>query len=177
VRAVLSLVVVLLGGGAASCVPTVEFDVPVSADTSVQGGGVLGGLLSALPGFDGFTSMDLSDSRQFSANDTRKDQVTSAKLTQLEMTVTAPAGGNFDFLDKIAFTAKADGVDDAEVAHKDVPNGVNNFLCDIDGAELAPFVKADSMTLTTDVTAHQPEDDTTVHVDANFHIVAEVVGK
>jgi hypothetical protein len=174
VRAAPVALVALLSAGA--CVPTVEFDVPVSADTSIQGGGLLGGLLGSL-GFDGLSSMDLSDTREFSANDTRKEQVTSAKLTQLEMTVTAPADGNFDFLDEISFTAQAQGVDDAEVAHKTVPNGVTNFLCDIDGAELAPFVKADTMSITTDVTAHQPADDTTIHVDANFHISAEVVGK
>jgi len=93
------------------------------------------------------------------------------------MTVTDPSDGNFDFLDSIKFTAKSSGLDDAEVAHKDVPDGIQNFLCDVDGAELAPYVRAESMEVVTDATARQPDKTTTVHVDANFHIIADVVGK
>ena len=168
--------VVIVVVAVSACVPAVEFDVPVSADTSVQAGGVLEQVLDAF-GFNAFTSMDISQSSQFSANDTRKDQVTSTKLTKLTLTIKDPANANFDWLHTIAFEAEAQGQAKSEVAHKDVPTGVSTFDCDIDGVDLAPYVKADTMSITTTANAQHPPSDTTVHADATFHVVADVVGK
>ncbi len=173
VRRLFACAAAVICGG---CVPTVDFDVPVSGDTTVDKGSLLEQVLDGF-GFGSFVTMDLSQSQQFQDNDTRKDQVTSTKLTKLTLSVTEPVDGNFDFLDKIAFSAAADGVDKAEVAHKDVPDGVRVFDCDLDDVELAPYVKAKSMSITADVTARHPAETTTVHVDANFHVTAEVVGK
>lgn len=159
-----------------ACNPTVEFDVPVSGDTTVPAGTVLEQVLDQF-GFNAFTSMDISQSDQFKVNDVRKDQVTSTKLTKLTMTIKAPAGGNFDWLHKIQFEAAAANVSTQEVAHHDVPTGVSTFNCDLDGVDLAPYVKADSMSITTNANAQHPDSDTTVHVDASFHVTAQVLGK
>ncbi|HEY4220770.1 MAG TPA: hypothetical protein VGO62_05490, partial [Myxococcota bacterium] len=86
--------IVVLALGASACNPEVQFDVPIKGDTTVPAGSVVEAVLDAF-GFGSLTAFDLSQSSEFSANDTRKDQVTSTKLTALTLSVTSPSGGNF----------------------------------------------------------------------------------
>lgn len=155
--------------------PEVSFDVTVDGETTVEQGTLLEQLLAQF-GFESLVTMDLSDSREFANNDVRKDQVTSTTLTQLRLEVTAPDGATIDFIESISFSAEAPGVATAVVASKQVEAGSTAFDCDLADVELAPYVRAESMSLTTDVTGRRPDVDTTVKASATFAVTAKVVG-
>jgi hypothetical protein len=171
-RVCLCFAALLAAGG---CVPEVSFDVTVDGETTIEQGTLLEELLAQF-GFASLVTMDLSDSREFANNDVRKDQVTGTRLTLLRLETTAPDGAVIDFIDAISFSAEAPGVDTAVVATKNVPDGATKFDCDLADVELAPFVRAESMSLTTDVTGRRPDVDTTVKATATFAIKARVVG-
>lgn len=165
-----AVLLVLLPAFSAGCVPTIEFDVPISDEAVIESGTVLEQLLSGF-GFEDLVSMDLSQTNAFENNDVRKAQVEEARLTQLTLTTTAPDGATFDFLDSIAFSVAAPELPDELVASKTVGD-VASFDCDLEDVDLAPYVRAESFSLTTDVDGRRPDEDTTVQAQLVFHIVA-----
>jgi hypothetical protein len=165
------LVAVAVAG--VGCVPVVAFDVPLSAETTVEGGGLIEQFLDAF-GFGDFANIDVSTTDEFENNDVRREQVTSAKLTALSLTIAAPQGADFDWLDEIAFSVEADGEPDVEVASGVVADDTVAATLDLEDVELAPYVRAPAFAITTDVTARRPPQDTTVRVDLVFSIAAEL---
>ena len=175
-RLLAHLPVVALVVVSAACNPTVSFDVPVAADTTVPKGTALEQLLSNV-GFASLLAVDVSQTQAFKNQNVQKNQVVSAKLTELNLSVTSPSGGNFDWLQKITFLVDASGQPQGTVADKTVAAGTTAFPCDLKDLELAPYVRADSFAMTTTATAHHPDADTTVHVALSLHIVADVFAK
>jgi hypothetical protein len=165
-----ALLVAVAGVG---CVPVVAFDVPLSAETTVEGGGVIEQFLDAF-GFGDLANIDFSTTDEFENNDVRRDQVTSARLTALTLTIAAPQGADFGWLDEIAFSVEADGEPEVEVASASIADDAVAASLDLEDIELAPYVRAPAFTITTDVTARRPPQDTTVRVDLVFAIAAEL---
>jgi len=164
----------LLGAVASvGCVPIVAFDVPLSAETTVEGGGVIEQFLDAF-GFGDFANVELSSTDEFENNDVRREQVTSARLTALTLTIAAPQGADFDWLDEIAFSVSSDDQPTVEVASGSIADDAVAATLDLEDVELAPWVRAPSFAITTDVTARRPPQDTTVRVDLVFAIAAEL---
>jgi hypothetical protein len=170
------LSVVAVAVASAACNPTVSFDVPVAADTTVPKGTALEQLLSNV-GLSQLLAVDVSQTQAFKNQNVQRNQVVSAKLTQLDLDVTAPNGGNFDWLQKITFLVDASGQTQGTVASKTVAAGTTAFSCDLADLELAPYVRADSFAITTNATAHHPDADTTVHLALSIHIEANVFAK
>jgi hypothetical protein len=158
---------------ASGCVPVVAFNVPLSAETTVEGGGVLEQFLDAL-GFGDLASVDFSSTDEFENNDVRREQVTSARLTALTLTIASPQGADFDWLDAIAFSVETDGEPKVEVASGRVADDAVAATLELEDVELAPYVRAPAFAITTDVTARRPPQDTTVRVDLVFAIAAEL---
>jgi uncharacterized glyoxalase superfamily protein PhnB len=166
--------IVAVVAAASGCgTPVVAFDVPITAETTVPGGGVLEQVLAVF-GFEELANVDLADTREFDNNNVQREQVTSARLTSLNLTIVSPQGANFDWLDELTFIVAADDEDEADVASKSVDNGVAAFACDLADVELAPYVRASSFALTTEIDARRPPQDTTIRVDMNFAIAATV---
>lgn len=151
------------------------FDDSVTADTTVQGGGVVGQVLGTFPPMSGFNNFDFSQTQAFKNQNTSKGAVSSVKLKSFTLQITAPNGQDFGFLDSIAFYAEANGTK-VRVAHKDniaslglkAPNPT--LTLDLDDVELKPFVTADTMSLTTTANGRQPVQDTTIHAVADFKV-------
>jgi hypothetical protein len=156
-----------------------SFDDTIKASTTIQGS-PLGALLSAVPAMTGFTNFDFSQSQDFQNQGVKKSQVSSVKLTSLQLQITVPANQDYGFLDTLEFFATAPNQPSVRVAHKQgiaqlglkAPNPV--LVMDLDGAELQPYVTASSMSLTTSVNGHQPGQDTTIEATAVFHVVAKL---
>jgi hypothetical protein len=159
---------------AAGCNPTIDFAVPIESQTTIAGGGLLPDLLNAF-GVGDLASLDLEASREFENNDVRKEQVVAARLTLLRLSI-VEGSDNFDFLDSLSFSVAAPELPKERVASKTVANGVATFDCDIDELELAPYVRAPSLELSSAVEGRQPADDTTIKIELNFDIKAEVIG-
>ncbi len=159
---------------AAGCNPTIDFAVPIESETTIAGGGLLPDLLSAF-GVGDLASLDLEASREFENNDVRKEQVVAARLTLLRLTI-VEGSDNFDFLDTLSFSVASPDLPKERVASKTVAEGVTTFECDLDTLELAPYVRAPSLELSSTVEGRQPADDTTIKIELNFDVKAEVIG-
>jgi len=171
--ALAALLLPVLGSGCGT--PSVSFDVPINAEAEIDGGG--GGILDPLLGafgFDGFNNLNLETTKEFENNDVRREQVTSARIKSLNLTIVSPQGANFDFLDEISFSVAAEGEDKALVASKTIDNGLTAVALDLEDVQLAPFVQKSSFAITTQADGNQPPNDTTIQVDLVFGVTAEV---
>lgn len=171
-RSFLPELVVAAALAGSACIPVVSFDVPLSAETTVEQASLFEEFLSL--GFGDFASIELSTTEEFQNNDVRREQVTAARLTSLTLSIARPQGANFDWLDEIAFSVEADDLTQVDVANATIDDDTVVFSCDLEDVDLAPFVRAPTFAITTTTTARRPPQDTTVRVDMNFAIAAEV---
>ena len=149
----------------------VQFDVPQEGDSQVQGCSGITCVLNTF-GFSNFLTMNLSQTQEWQANAAQKDKISSAKLTSLTLDVTKPAGGDMSFLKTLNFYISAQNLPKILVADGSTfPPGVSHIELNMHPeAELAPYVKADTFSLTTDVTGSQPAQDETIHAKVIVHI-------
>ncbi len=154
--------VLLLGSSIMGCSALpIFFDVHSEGKTTIQKGTLLE-QLSAGFGFEGFSSFDIAETQEFKNNNTQKNLVKEAKVKTLTMKITGPDSQNFDFLEEISFFVEAPGQTKKRIATKAVPRGVKEFTLDLDAVDLTPFIKADSIVITTEAKGKRPENDTTV---------------
>jgi len=152
-----------------------EFGVTQQGQATIPGASLLGQLLGDLPAMQGFTSFDVSQSQEFKNQNAEKGLVQSARLSSLEIQITAPDDADFGFLDSLEFWAEANG-DKVRVAHASgiaslglsAPNPT--LTLEVDDVELAPFVKAETMSLTSKVSGRQPTKTTTLKATAVFRV-------
>lgn len=151
----------------ASCGAT--FDVDVESSTTIPKGGFLEQLAAVT--FGDFGNMDISQSQGFKNAGVEKDQVDSVKLASLELKVESPAGGTFEWLDKMEFFVETEGQPKKRIAHKDaIPDSATTITFDVDDVELAPYVTAPSMNVTTSATARRPNEDTKIQAKLVFTV-------
>ena len=67
-----------------------EFDVPVQSSTTIEKGTLLETVIGDF-GFTDLTTFDISDTQQFKNNNAQKDQVVTAKLTKLTLSISEPS--------------------------------------------------------------------------------------
>jgi hypothetical protein len=124
--------------------------------------------------FAGFDKVDFSE--EFKNQGVTKDQVNSVKLKSMTLKIEAPPGGNFDFIQSVAFFAQADGIDKVQIASMDtIPKGQKELDLVVNAsAELKPYVVAPSMQIVSQVQGSKPDMDTTVSagvvLDVDVHI-------
>ena len=155
-----------------ACVPDVTFGVTIEGDTEVESGGLLGEVLDVFPAFGGFNSFDVASSDEFENNNAQKENVKAAHLVSFSLEATAPDGATLDFLDSIAFFVSAPDLDTVQIASADVEDGDRQIDLDVDDVDLAPYVRADTMTFTTEISGRQPTEDTTVEALVELEITA-----
>jgi hypothetical protein len=169
----LSIAALVIAAFSAGCsrLP-LSFDVNTRSRTVIEKGTVIEQLVGTL-GFGEFTNLDLSESQEFRSNDVQKRHVASARVKNLVLTITAPQGQTFDFLERIAFYVEAPGLDRKRIAHAKVPRGAANIQCEIDDLDLASYIRAPSMSITSEVRGRRPDRDT--EVQANLRIAIATV--
>lgn len=154
---------------------TPAFDVPVSSETTIKGAGLVGQLVDAFGPFAGFTAMDLTDTREFKNQGIDRNQVESVRLKSLRLSATEPSGADFDFLSSLAFHVEADGLPKRRVASlSPIPRDAGVLELALDDVELAPYVAAPSMSLTTEASGNPPARDTKVKAEAVFRVVPKI---
>lgn len=156
------IALVLAGCGA-------TFDVEVESTATIRSGGLFQNFLSNT--FGDFTSLDLSQSQSFQNAGVEKDQIDSVRLSEAVLVIDTPADGTFEFLDAISFFVEAEGAPKKRLAFKqNIPNDAKTVSLEIDDLELAPYVTAPSMKVTTEATAHAPQRDTTIKATLVFAV-------
>jgi hypothetical protein len=167
IRFAARLAALALVAASAACHATI--DVPITSSTTVKGGTLFQNLLSQ--SFGDFTSIDLASSAEFKNAGIDKDDVESVRLSGLTLTVTAPAGGTLEFLDEVAFYVEAEGLPKVKVAEAAaVPDSATTLALTTTNVELAPYVTAPKLSLTTETKAHAPRSDTTLEARAVFTV-------
>lgn len=152
----------------------IRFDVKAEGTTTIQKGTLLEQLTGGL-GFDSFSSFDISESQEFKNQNTNKNLIKEAKLKSITMTITGPDSQNFDFLEELSFFVEAPGQTRKRIATKTVPRGVKTFSLDLDNVDLTPYVKAESLKITTEAKGKRPENDTTIKAEVVITIGAGVL--
>lgn len=152
----------------------VSFDVNVEGKTTITKGTLLEQLAGNF-GFDGFASFDISQSSEFKNKNTEKDRIETAKVKSITMKITGPETQKFDFLEEITFFIEAPGQTKKRIGTKKVPKGLKTFTLDLDSLDLTPYLKADSVKITTDAKGKRPENDTTIQALIVLSIKAVVL--
>jgi hypothetical protein len=142
----------------------------------IPAGSVVDQLLGDLA-FTGFDDIDVSQSQELENQGYTEDQIDSVHLESITLTISAPAGGDFDFLDQIAFFVEAEGEERVEIARlSPVPAGQTELDVPVADVELLPYVVAPAMTVTTEATGSAPDQDTTVDAHLVFDVDIDVSG-
>ena len=139
----------------------VTFDVSTRGQTVIPKGTPVEQLVGTL-GFGQFANLDLSESQEFKSNDVQKRHIDRARVKSLDLRIVNPQTQDFDFIEQITFYVEAPGLERKRIARKQVPRDARAFACELDDVELAPYVRAPQMTITTAVRGRRPENDTTV---------------
>ncbi len=168
-----SLLVLLGGLALAGCAPAVELDVEVEGEAVVQGGGLVEQLLDAFPAFEGFTSFDIESSSELENNQTTKDHIREARLTLIRLSILGPEGATFDFLNEINFFVESPKHPKVQVATKSLPNGATTVDLELADVELGPYVRDDTLSVTTTANGRRPSEDVTVRAEMTLHVVAQ----
>ena len=174
---ILSLLLAVLLLGASGCKKIEDlltFKIDDSSSFVVPASGVLNTTVLSLPG----ATVNSSSSGTYSANNTSADRVQDVTLERLNLTVTDPAGQNFDFLKtvKIYIASDNQGTNKTLLASLDpVPTGQTTISLTPSGAKLDMYLRNGSYSLFTDVTLAQPvRQNTTVRADSRFSVKAKL---
>ena len=166
----LPLVVAIVWMACDATLTTIE--VGEEASSTIQEGTLLEELLDDL-GFGSFLDMDITQAEELQNQGVRDEDIHGVSLTLLELEVTSPEGGDLSFLESMDFYVEAPDLDRIRVAScNDFPEGESLVSFDLMDVDLHDYVVSESMTLTTEVTGHRPDDETTV--EARFALDIEV---
>jgi hypothetical protein len=174
---VLFTICLLLLLGASSCKKIEDlltFQINDSTSFQVPATGVFSTALLSLPG----VAVSSSSSSTYSANNTSADYVQDVTLDRLALTVTDPAGQNFDFLKSVSIyiASDASGTNKTLLASLNpVPTGQTTIVLNPSGNKLDAYLRNGSYTLFTDVTMAQPlRQNTTLRADSRFNVKAKL---
>jgi hypothetical protein len=175
-RRIFFLIGTLALGLLTGCSNIDNFDVPVDAKATIPAATILDQLLDPVS-FGALESIDFT--QELKNQGVTKSDVDSVHLKTFSLTIPAPAGQTFDFMDSVSFSVTTDGQPTALVAKLDsVPKGATKIDLKAETAlELAPYVVAPSMRMTTSVKGKRPTQETTIAAHLVFDIDVNVTGK
>ncbi|WP_394850597.1 hypothetical protein LZC95_24460 [Pendulispora brunnea] len=155
--------------GLATCSNLDNIDVDAQGEGTIPAATPLETLLS---NFDlgAFNRIDFSQS--FKNQGASKDDVDSVRVKSFQLSIPAPPGQTFDFLQSVAFYAESSGQPRVRIAHLDaVPRGASSLQVSIDpGVELKPYVVAPQMSITTEATGSRPQQESTVKAEVTLDV-------
>ena len=176
-----NVVVALLVSVLPACGGLTRVSVTQTATATIPGASLLE-LLTGDIGFGNLGNFDITQSQEFKNQGIKREQINSVKLRSLKLAITAPATGDFTFLDNLSFF-----IDASSQAHKEIAKGgpfavgARDISLTVLDVELAPYASAPSMTFTTTAKGHKPAMATTIEatviLDADVNIAGVLGGK
>jgi hypothetical protein len=111
----------------------------------------------------------------FKNNKTRAELVKDVTLNRLELTITDPAGENFDFLKKIEIYISSENKDEVKIAYlEEVPANATKLSLKSTNAKLDEFIKGDTYNIRTKAALAKPvSEDITIKADMRFKVTAD----
>lgn len=152
-----------------------NFDVPVDAQATIPASTIIDQLLDPIS-FGALESIDFT--QELKNQGVTKSDVDSVHMQSFSLSVTAPAGQTFDFVDSVAFSVETEGQPKSLVAKIDaVPKGATKIDLVVErNLELAPYVVAPSMRMTTSVQGKRPMQQTNIAAHLVFDLDVNVTG-
>ena len=168
-RAALLLVVLC------ACHPTIDFDLTQSGTVNIPGGGPAGVPLALTLPLPELQNVDTSSLQGFPSSRTAKDHIQSARAKKITLTVTSPAGRDLSFLSNVALSISAPGQQAKKFAHLSPFPASSSADLQLDDVELAPYLKADSFSITTDVAGTSPGRSVSIRADLDLGVTASIL--
>lgn len=116
---------------------------------------------------------------KYENNNTSKDLVEEIFLKGLDLTITSPDDGDFNFLKSVTIYINAEGLSEEKIAWKeDIPNDNSiNLSLETTDNDLKEFIKKDEFSLRVHtVTDEAIESDHDIKVESVFEVNAKVLG-
>jgi hypothetical protein len=148
--------------------PPLTFHVEQSDQVLGEEGSLLGD-----PGFDSFLEMFITASEEFANQGVEPGDVQEVFLELFELEVLEVGGGDPSFLESMDIHVESPGLPRVLIASAaSFPEGQARVDFDLEGVDPSEYVVSRSMTLTTDITGHRPDEDSTV--EARFDLAVGV---
>lgn len=161
---------------ATGCAPVVGFDVVITDETVVEGGGsVLENGLAGL-GFDGFSTFDIEGSQEFENRGLTREHVTSAQLTSFRLIAEEPSDADLGFLNDLKVLVDAPEQPETRIAEAEIDGEPIEVAAETTDEDLGAYLRTDTFTLTADASGTRPEEDTTVRAEAILRVWADPTG-
>ena len=142
---------------------------------TVEQGSLLEQIIGDL-GFETFLDMDITASEALIYQGVQPGDIQDVRLDLFEIGAIEPSGADLSFLEDMEIRVGAPGLQDKLLASThDFPKGQALVSFDIEELNLIDYVVSQSMTLSTDITGHRPDDDTVV--EAHFKLAVGVTGQ
>jgi hypothetical protein len=156
-----------------ACHPTIDFDLTRSGSLKIPGSPLSTPVSLTVP-IPALQNVNVSDVQGFPNGQTAKDRIQSARAKKITLTVTAPQGQTLSFLTSVALSISAPGQPDKEVAHLSPFPAATTADLQLDDLELAPYLKADTFTVTTAIQGTPQQRDVTIEADLDLGVTASV---
>ena len=115
----------------------------------------------------------------FENNNTKKDLIESINLTVMELDITTPEDGDFNFLKSINIYISAENEEEMLIAWmEEVPeNTENSIMLETTNEDLKVYIKSDSYTLRVEaVTDELISENHNIDVNSTFFVDAKILG-
>ncbi|MEH0158734.1 hypothetical protein V6R21_32160 [Limibacter armeniacum] len=130
--------------------------------------------------FEIFTPEIKSDSEsQMSINNTKKDLVEEIYLKSMTLTIKSPEGEDFSFLESLAVTISAEGLEEQQIAFKDnIGENVSDVIeMEVEKINLREYILKDEFKLkVTTVTDELNSKSYDIEIFTKYHVNAEILG-
>lgn len=151
---------------------SVSFDVDYDTDFTVESALITD---VGVPVEVNSPSVNTNKSEIFTSNSTQIDKVEKAEITALSLTIVAPEGQTFSFLNEVNLYIKGQGQSEELIASKtNVDSTSNTLVMDVESTDLAVHVKSGEFTMRANVTTNElvSED-----VEVNAAITMKITAK
>ena len=144
------------------------FDIPYSVEFTIPSSTILN-LPINLP----TASTTTNSEQRFQDEGIESAWIESIKLSSLKITITAPEGEDFSFLENILMYMNTDGQPEVLIADKvPVPeNAGNSIELEVKGADLYPYISQNDFSIRTSVTT---DETVTQEIDFRADMVVDV---
>lgn len=114
-------------------------------------------------GFDGFTNMNITSSEKLRNQGVEPGDISTVQLVSFELEVLDPEDGDLSFFDSFEVWVESPGLEPVLIAEAtEFPDGERVVSFDVMDVDLTEYVVSESMTLSTDINAGRPSQDTRI---------------
>lgn len=151
-----------------------NFEITLKEQTVIAGGGLVTDLLGEV-GFTGLNEFNIEDNQEFQNKDIPKNNIEWTRVRDLDLTVIDPDSNTFAFVDSILFFIDSPNHEKAALASSgEVADTLQTINFNLENLDIAPYLKDESMSITTQFFGQQPRENTTVEIEMKLEIEAKL---